>query len=86
MAVGLGAVLVAVTTAANADVAPDQAGLAARLLSDPQQLGTALGCPGRLPRRTARILALQVPGAGAGWRGMPCVPAGIVVGRRVRVV
>src|SRR5690349_16342859 len=43
MAVGLGAVLVAVTTAANADVAPDQAGLAAGLLSASQQLGTALG-------------------------------------------
>jgi len=43
MAVGLGALLVAVTTAANAGVAPDQAGLAAGLLSASQQLGTALG-------------------------------------------
>jgi EmrB/QacA subfamily drug resistance transporter len=43
MAVGLGAVLVAVTTAANAGVAPDQAGLAAGLLNASQQLGTALG-------------------------------------------
>jgi MFS family permease len=43
MAVGLGAVLVAVTTAANAGVPPDRAGLAAGLLSASQQLGTALG-------------------------------------------
>jgi MFS family permease len=43
MAIGLGAVLVAVTTAANADVPPDRAGLAAGLLSASQQLGTALG-------------------------------------------
>jgi EmrB/QacA subfamily drug resistance transporter len=43
MAIGIGAVLVAVTTAANAGVPPDQAGLAAGLLSASQQLGTALG-------------------------------------------
>ena len=43
MSVGLGAVLVAVTTAANAGVAPDKAGLAAGLLATSQQLGTALG-------------------------------------------
>ena len=43
MAIGIGAVLVAVTTAANAGVQPDQAGLAAGLLSAFQQLGTALG-------------------------------------------
>jgi len=43
MAIGIGAVLVAVTTAANAGVPPGQAGLAAGLLSASQQLGTALG-------------------------------------------
>jgi MFS family permease len=43
MAIGLGAVLVAVTTAANAGVPPGQAGLAAGLLAASQQLGTALG-------------------------------------------
>jgi MFS family permease len=43
MAFGIGAVLVAVTTAANAGVRPEQAGLAAGLLSASQQLGTALG-------------------------------------------
>jgi len=37
----LGALLVAVTTAANAGVAPDEAGLAAGMLSASQQLGTA---------------------------------------------
>jgi EmrB/QacA subfamily drug resistance transporter len=43
MAVGLGAVLVGVTTAANAGVPADRAGLAAGLLSASQQLGMALG-------------------------------------------
>jgi EmrB/QacA subfamily drug resistance transporter len=43
MAFGIGAVLVAVTTAANAGVAEDKAGLAAGLLNASQQLGTALG-------------------------------------------
>jgi EmrB/QacA subfamily drug resistance transporter len=43
MALGIGAVLVSVTTAANAGVAEDKAGLAAGLLNASQQLGTALG-------------------------------------------
>jgi len=43
MAIGIGAVLVSVTTAANAGVAEDKAGLAAGLLNASQQLGTALG-------------------------------------------
>jgi len=43
MAFGIGAVLVAVTTAANAGVPADKAGLAAGLLNASQQLGTALG-------------------------------------------
>jgi EmrB/QacA subfamily drug resistance transporter len=43
LAIGIGAVLVAVTTAANAGVPPGQAGLAAGLLAASQQLGTALG-------------------------------------------
>jgi EmrB/QacA subfamily drug resistance transporter len=43
MAFGIGAVLVSVTTAANAGVAEDKAGLAAGLLNASQQLGTALG-------------------------------------------
>jgi EmrB/QacA subfamily drug resistance transporter len=40
---GLGAVFVAVTTAANAGVPPEQAGLAAALLNASQQVGGALG-------------------------------------------
>jgi hypothetical protein len=43
MAIGLGAVFVAVTTAANAGVPADKAGLAAALLNTSQQLGGALG-------------------------------------------
>jgi EmrB/QacA subfamily drug resistance transporter len=43
MSLGLGAVFVGVTTAANAGVAPDKAGLAAALLNASQQLGGALG-------------------------------------------
>jgi MFS family permease len=42
MGVGLGALLVTVTSAANAGVPPDQAGLAAGLLNTSQQIGTAL--------------------------------------------
>jgi EmrB/QacA subfamily drug resistance transporter len=43
MAFGLGAVFVGATTAANAGVGEDKAGLAAGLLNTGQQLGTALG-------------------------------------------
>jgi EmrB/QacA subfamily drug resistance transporter len=43
MAIGFGAVFVGTTTAANAGVPADKAGLAAGLLSTSQQLGMALG-------------------------------------------
>jgi MFS family permease len=43
MSLGLGAVFVAVTTAANAGVPADKAGLAAALLNASQQVGGALG-------------------------------------------
>ena len=43
MALGMGAVFVAGTAAANAGVPPAQAGLAAGLLNASQQLGSALG-------------------------------------------
>src|SRR3954466_4756316 len=43
MSIGLGAVFVAVTTAANAGVPADKAGLAAALLNASQQIGGALG-------------------------------------------
>ena len=43
MSIGLGALLVAVTAAANAGVPAERAGLAAALLNASQQLGGALG-------------------------------------------
>ncbi|HYJ67885.1 MAG TPA: MFS transporter [Nocardioidaceae bacterium] len=43
VSIGLGAVFVAVTTAANAGVSADKAGLAAALLNASQQVGGALG-------------------------------------------
>jgi MFS family permease len=58
MAAGIGAVLVAVTTAANAGVPEDKAGLAAGLLSASQQLGTALGLAIFSAIATARTSAL----------------------------
>jgi predicted MFS family arabinose efflux permease len=58
MAVGIGAVLVAVTTAANAGVPADKAGLAAGLLNASQQLGTALGLAIFSAIATARTSAL----------------------------
>jgi MFS family permease len=68
MAIGLGAVLVSVTTAANAGVAPDQAGLAAGLLATSQQLGTALGLAifsAIATARTSALLAAHAPQAAA---------------------
>jgi MFS family permease len=64
MSVGLGAVFVSVTTAANAGVAADQAGLAAGLLNTSQQLGTALGLAIFSAIATARtngLLAAHAP-------------------------
>jgi EmrB/QacA subfamily drug resistance transporter len=68
MSVGLGAVLVAVTTAANAGVAADKAGLAAGLLNTSQQLGTALGLAiftAIATARTSALLAAHAPQAAA---------------------
>jgi EmrB/QacA subfamily drug resistance transporter len=62
MALGFGAVFVGVTTAANAGVPPDKAGLAAGLLSTSQQLGMALGLAVLSAIATARthhLLAAQ---------------------------
>jgi EmrB/QacA subfamily drug resistance transporter len=64
MAIGIGAVLVAITTAANAGVRPEQAGLAAGLLSASQQLGTALGLAifsALATARTSSLLSAQAP-------------------------
>jgi len=63
MSIGLGAVLVSVTTAANAGVAADKAGLAAGLLATSQQLGTALGLAIFSAIATARTSALLTAGA-----------------------
>jgi predicted MFS family arabinose efflux permease len=64
MAIGIGAVLVAVTTAANAGVPADRAGLAAGLLNASQQLGTALGLAifsAIATARTSSLLAAHAP-------------------------
>jgi hypothetical protein len=61
---GIGSVLVAVTTAANAGVAEDNAGLAAGLLNASQQLGTALGLAvfsAIATARTSALLAAHAP-------------------------
>jgi len=66
MGAGIGTVLVAVTTAANAGVPSGQAGLAAGLLAASQQLGTALGLAiftGIATARTSALLAAHAPPA-----------------------
>ena len=60
MAVGFGAVFVGVTTAANAGVPAEEAGLAAGLLSASQQLGMALGLAILSAIATARTQDLLV--------------------------
>jgi EmrB/QacA subfamily drug resistance transporter len=60
MSIGLGGVFVGVTTAANAGVPADKAGLAAGLLNTSQQLGAALGLAilsGVATARTSDLLA-----------------------------
>jgi MFS family permease len=66
MAIGIGAVLVSVTAAANAGVAQDKAGLAAGLLNASQQLGTALGLAifsAIATARTSTLLTAHAPPA-----------------------
>jgi EmrB/QacA subfamily drug resistance transporter len=61
---GLGAVFVGVTTAANAGVPPDRAGLAAALLNSSQQVGSALGLAifsAVATARTNHLLAANAP-------------------------
>src|SRR5882757_8894093 len=68
MSIGLGAVFVAVTTAANAGVPADQAGLAAALLNASQQVGGALGLAifsAVATSRTTHLLAVHTPPAEA---------------------
>lgn len=68
MSLGLGAVFVAVTTAANAGVPGDKAGLAAALLNASQQLGGALGLAifsAIATSHTSHLLATHTPTAEA---------------------
>ena len=68
MSIGIGAVFVSVTAAANAGVPADQAGLAAGLLNTAQQLGTALGLAifsAIATARTSSLLAAHAPPAHA---------------------
>jgi EmrB/QacA subfamily drug resistance transporter len=68
MSIGLGAVFVAVTTAANAGVPADKAGLAAALLNASQQVGAALGLAifsAIATSRTSHLLASHTPPADA---------------------
>jgi MFS family permease len=72
MAIGLGAVFVGVTTAANAGVPADQAGLAAALLNTSQQIGAALGLAVLSAVATSRSNHLLAAHAGTG----PALTAG----------
>jgi MFS family permease len=75
MAIGIGALLVSVTTAANAGVPEDKAGLAAGLLSASQQLGTALGLAifsAIATARTSTLLAAHTPRNAALTAGFQC--------------
>jgi hypothetical protein len=68
MSIGLGAVFVSVTTAANAGVPADKAGLAAALLNASQQVGGALGLAifsALATSRTSQLLASNTPPADA---------------------
>ena len=66
MSIGLGAVFVAVTTAANEGVPADQAGLAAGLLNTSLQLGSALGLAIFSALATARTNDVLADGAPPG--------------------
>ncbi len=63
MSFGVGAVFVGVTTAANAGVPPDQAGLAAALINASTWLGGALGIAILSAIATSRTHALSLAGA-----------------------
>jgi len=62
MALGMGSVFVAVTTAANAGVPGDKAGLAAGLLNASQQVGSALGLAALSALATTRTSELAAAG------------------------
>jgi MFS family permease len=65
MSIGLGAVFTGVTTAANAGVPPDKAGLAAGLVNTSQWFGAALGLAifsAIATNRTSQLLTAHVSG------------------------
>jgi hypothetical protein len=81
MAIGIGAVLVSGTTAANAGIPADKAGLAAGLLCASQQLGIALGLAifsAIVTARTSTLLATRPAGCRA-HRRLPPRSAGLRV-------
>ena len=87
MSVGLGAEFVAATTAANAGVAPDKAGLAAALLNASQQLGGALGLAISPPLPPLAPPACSAPTVPWAWPSTPgstgrCSPAASSCWRR----
>src|SRR5204862_1942099 len=68
LSIGIGPVFVGVTTAANAGVPPEKAGLAASLLNASQQVGGALGLAiftAIATGRTHHLLAAHTPAAHA---------------------
>ena len=80
MSLGLGAVVTGATTAANAGVPPDKAGLAAALLNASQQLGGALGIAiftAIATSHTQQLVAAHAPPApalAAGFHRARCLP------------
>jgi hypothetical protein len=65
VAIGIGPMFVAITTAANAGVPPDKAGLSAPLVTSSQQLGGASGLAifiALAASRTHHLIATHTPG------------------------
>jgi hypothetical protein len=82
MAIGIGAVLVSGTTAANAGIPADKAGLAAGLLCASQQLGIALGLAifsAIVTARTSTLLATRATAGCRAHRRLPPRSAGLRV-------
>jgi EmrB/QacA subfamily drug resistance transporter len=92
VSIGMGGVFTGLTTAANAGVDQDKAGLAAGLLNTGQQLGTALGLAILSALATARTTSLLDAGSGLaqaatdGYQRALLVGAGIVLAATVVAV
>ena len=80
VAFGVGPVFVGVTTAANAGVAPDRAGLAAAILNSSQQIGGALGLAIFSAVGAARTSHLLATGANAATATTSGFRAALVIG------